>query len=292
MPSVARNALCPCGSGKRYKACHGAGAAGEPAEAPETPERRIAPLLGAALEAQQQRRFDEARRLYADVLSAVPDHFDAMHMLGVVHYQLGELEVARRYLERARALRPQSPGLRNNLQLVTDAFRQNAIEREICREVLPRLRPLCATPDEATTWLRSAAAIHLVASPATLQAAQRVLESLRARCAPVPIRRWTDGARATGWDVLDGTAGELPRGGLLLVLAGPQTVSHWLDSAAAERTGMVVADDEPPFLIDRLGELSLQGRRRAAIFYTMPQLARTIGLPGVVVGEAVASEAA
>jgi len=292
MASVARNALCPCGSGKRYKACHGAGAAGEPPEAPETPERRIAPMLGAALDAQQRRRFDEARRLYAGVLSVVPDHFDAMHMLGVVHYQLGELEDARRYLERARALRSQSPGLRNNLQLVSDAFQQNAIEREICREVLPRLRPLCAAPDEATTWLRSAAAIHLVASAATLNAAQGILESLRALCAPVPIRRWIDGARATGWDVLDVSAGELPRGGLLLLCAGARTVSHWIDSAAAERAGMLVADDEPALIIDRLRELSLQGRRCAAILYATPQLARSIGLPGVVVGEAVASEAA
>lgn len=289
MENVARNALCPCGSGKRYKACHGATATGQPSE---PPERRIAPLLNAALEAQQRLRFHEARRLYAEVLSSVPDHFDATHMLGVVHYQLGQLGDARRYLERASTLRPQSPALRSNLQLIADAFRQNAIEREICREVLPRLRSLCALPDETTTWLRSASLIHFVACFATSQAAQRIVDILRVRCSPAPIRRWGDGLRAAGWVVLDASGGELPRGGLLLVCAGPRTVSHWIDSAAAERTALVVVNDEPALVVDRLRELSLQGRRRSAVLYATPQLARAVGLPGVVVGEAVPSAVA
>ena len=64
-----RNAPCPCGSGKRYKHCHGL----ELPKSAGAPVASIDALMRRALEAQQSRRYDEAERAYRDVLALRPD---------------------------------------------------------------------------------------------------------------------------------------------------------------------------------------------------------------------------
>jgi hypothetical protein len=54
--------------------------------------------LNAALEAQREGRLTRAVALYQTVLRAVPDHFDASHMLGVVKLQLRQFEDAARLI--------------------------------------------------------------------------------------------------------------------------------------------------------------------------------------------------
>jgi tetratricopeptide (TPR) repeat protein len=78
-PRIFRNDPCPCGSGKRYKNCHGALAS--PVAAPSEPVRR---LLEGALAEQRAGRLTAAERLYREALALEPANADAMHMLGVV----------------------------------------------------------------------------------------------------------------------------------------------------------------------------------------------------------------
>jgi tetratricopeptide (TPR) repeat protein len=294
MAAIARNQQCPCGSGKRYKECHGALA---PASTPaaDVPDGPIAIALHAALAAQQQGRYEDARRLYSDVLSLAPNHFDAVHMLGVVHYQLGLLEDARRYLERAAALRPSAAAVYQNQSLVAAALEYAVVEREICREVLPRLQPLCVPPGEFGAWLDSASAVHIVVFRPGSMAASKAFGSLRALCAQVPVHCWCEGEEATfprDWKALDAAAGALPRGGVLVVFAGVRTLAHWIEAAAPDRVALMLTEDEPGQVIDRLRELTLQGRRHATILYAAADLARAIGLPGTVVREASVGAAA
>jgi glycosyltransferase involved in cell wall biosynthesis len=74
-----RNAPCPCGSGKRYKHCHGVAAgAGDPSG-----------LLAQALAEQRAGRLEAAESLYRRVLEETPGHHDALHMLAVVRLARG-----------------------------------------------------------------------------------------------------------------------------------------------------------------------------------------------------------
>src|SRR5690349_1784749 len=72
--ATTRNAPCPCGSGKRYKHCHGVAAGGVDPTA----------LLSQALAAQRAGSLDEAESLYRRVLDATPANVDALHMLAMV----------------------------------------------------------------------------------------------------------------------------------------------------------------------------------------------------------------
>ena len=67
--------------------------------------------IEAALAAHRGGDLGGARRLYGDVLARDPDHGEALHLLGLVHYQEGDAEGAIALFERALALSPGDPML-------------------------------------------------------------------------------------------------------------------------------------------------------------------------------------
>ncbi|MEA2993987.1 MAG: protein O-GlcNAc transferase [Alphaproteobacteria bacterium] len=61
----------------------------------------VAELLGRALNSHQQGRLPEAERFYTEVLKIEADHFDALHLLGVLKQQNGESAEALRLIAAA-----------------------------------------------------------------------------------------------------------------------------------------------------------------------------------------------
>jgi glycosyltransferase involved in cell wall biosynthesis/Tfp pilus assembly protein PilF len=120
-PPASRNAPCPCGSGRRYKECHGALAA-RPAPA------SIEAVLRAALAAHQAGRLDEAAAGYDEALARRPDLFDALHMRGVVSFQQGRFAEAVATIERALALQPDVGDAQRNLRLARAALERTRFE--------------------------------------------------------------------------------------------------------------------------------------------------------------------
>ena len=90
---VARNAPCPCGSGRRYKACHGRADDGTAAK------------MAHALALQSRGGHAEAARLYREVLDTHPDDTDALHMLGGAQRMSGDASGAAESIGRALDLR-------------------------------------------------------------------------------------------------------------------------------------------------------------------------------------------
>lgn len=82
----------------------------------------VARAMQQALELHHAGRTAEAEQLYGLVLSARPDHFDALQMLGVIKMQRGELATALRMVSAAMQLRPKSPQVLLNLGLVLNAM--------------------------------------------------------------------------------------------------------------------------------------------------------------------------
>jgi glycosyltransferase involved in cell wall biosynthesis len=97
MSTPSRNQPCPCGSGRRYKECHGTLSTGGPADA----AFRAHELMNEALGHQRARRLDDAERLYRAALEIVPDEPDALQMLGVIRYERGDLTEAKTLVVRA-----------------------------------------------------------------------------------------------------------------------------------------------------------------------------------------------
>lgn len=141
VPAAGRNDPCPCGSGKRYKHCHGAA----PSAVAVSPEQRLQHAI-----ALHQRGAPSdvaaAEVAYREILAADADNAVAQHFLGVLHYQRGELARALPLLERAAAAKPTEPEFHNNLGLALAAA-----DRE--SEAITAYRAaLSLKPDHATAW--------------------------------------------------------------------------------------------------------------------------------------------
>ena len=88
-PPASRNAPCPCGSGRRYKDCHGA-----LADSRSCAGRRAAALAAFGASRAAGGPAGRGDRPLRPGASRAPNQFDALHMQGVAHFQRGEFERA------------------------------------------------------------------------------------------------------------------------------------------------------------------------------------------------------
>jgi glycosyltransferase involved in cell wall biosynthesis len=113
-----RNQPCPCGSGRRFKDCHGRPGADTTDEA-VVRQQRVAQLMSDALAHQKARRTTEAERSYRAALELQPGHPDALHMLGVICLERGDRDRAKAYVLRAlEATAWKIRNYRHNLALI------------------------------------------------------------------------------------------------------------------------------------------------------------------------------
>ena len=94
------------------------------AKQPRAPQ--ISPALAAksqrAIELHQQGQLAEAERLYRQILAAMPPHFDALHLLGVIKGQQNEFAAAVPFFEQALRVNPDSAAALNNFGNVLQAL--------------------------------------------------------------------------------------------------------------------------------------------------------------------------
>lgn len=107
MNPPARNASCPCGSGQRYKECHGALGVSAVTTIPAVIAQDPATLLQEGLEAHQRQDHNNARTRYEEVLTLDPNHPDAWHLLGLIDLEQGRPENALEKINKAVAVYPE-----------------------------------------------------------------------------------------------------------------------------------------------------------------------------------------
>jgi Tfp pilus assembly protein PilF len=119
---VRRNDPCPCGSGRRYKECHGKLEAGAPS---------VDSLVQAAMRLHQQGHVEEATRLYREILAQAPGNAFATHYLGLAAWHGGDVAQAERLMRASLEAERGVPDFHNNLGLLLrDTGRPDeAIER-------------------------------------------------------------------------------------------------------------------------------------------------------------------
>ncbi|HEY7944692.1 MAG TPA: DUF5672 family protein [Casimicrobiaceae bacterium] len=157
LPAAGRNDPCPCGSGKRYKNCHGAlgasaapaGAAPAPAGAAITPPPASAAIdqrVQQAIAMHQRGDAAAAERIYRETLAVDPGHALAQHFLGVILYQRQDVAAALPLLQRSVEAVPAEPEFHNNLGLALAAG-----DRE--HEAVAAFRAaLALEPGHAVAW--------------------------------------------------------------------------------------------------------------------------------------------
>jgi len=104
-------------------------------------------------------RLDEAKSQYITALEADPGHFDALHMLGVLCIQTGQLEFGAELIEQAVAVRPDEPAALANLANVLNGLKRH-------EEALARAdRAIALKPDYAEAHGNRGLALHRLGRP-------------------------------------------------------------------------------------------------------------------------------
>ena len=125
-----------------------------------------------AVALHRQGRLREAEKLYARVLKAAPEHFDALHLLGLAKAQAGQMGEAYRLMSAALKINSQAPDVLMNLANVLHALKRDA-EALACLD-----KALAIKPDDLDALGNRASALLALDRP---QEALATLERLLAR---------------------------------------------------------------------------------------------------------------
>ena len=133
-----RNALCACGSGKRFKHCCGKDAAPTPAASPAPASN----VRFEALATHQAGALGQAESLYRRALEEFPGDIDCLHMLGVVQMErLRHREALELLWDAAEKSGWSRPDIRHNLGLVLGKLltrEANARQADLLAEFVAR----------------------------------------------------------------------------------------------------------------------------------------------------------
>ena len=142
---MSRNELCACGSGKRFKHCHGLIAASASQFSPGPSKLHLE-----ALAAHKAWSLGRAETLYRQALAADPDDVESLHMLGVVHFERRRYREALELLWNAAERTGWNDAtLRQNLGLLLAKFlapAANARQEALVAAYVERERALAAAP--------------------------------------------------------------------------------------------------------------------------------------------------
>jgi glycosyltransferase involved in cell wall biosynthesis len=120
-PPQSRTAPCPCGSGRRYKNCHGLLAETQAIAVVDKPQWLTRAEKGLA--AQEKGELALAEQLYRESLAEHPSNPDALHMLGVVRTQrFDPVEGLQLIVQAADMVNWEIPSFRHNIGYTLSAF--------------------------------------------------------------------------------------------------------------------------------------------------------------------------
>ena len=234
LPAAGRNEPCPCGSGKRYKNCHGVlgGTTTRSAAAWLTPDQRVRE----ALVLHKRGDTDAAEQLYCHVLETQPNHALAQHFLGVIYYQRQDLERALPLLEASIARQPSEPEFHNNLGLALAAA-----DRDIDAVAAYRAA-LALKPAHAVAWNNLGLALQSCNDVGGAIAAFRHAVELEPEFAQaqwnLSLALLLDGQYAEGWRQYDWRLALPQLGRYRHTFPGPQ----WDGTAPAGKTLLLYAE--------------------------------------------------
>lgn len=218
-----------------------------------------------AVTQHQRGQLAEAKVLYEALLARAPEHFDALHLLGVLYHQQGNNAAALTWIDRAILLRPGEAAVHSNLGLVLQALGRAA------DAVASYDKALALKPDfvEALSN-RGNALMSLGQAAAALESYDRALafrpesaETLNARAlAMMGLDRHADACAS-----LDRALGLRPAFPEALLNRGValSRLSRHLDAVSSFEAALALRPDYAEALSNRGGALAALGRHWEAL---------------------------
>ena len=180
-----------------------------------------------AVALHQRGRLREAEKLYARVLKAAPQHFDALHLLGLAKAQAGQMGEAYRLMSAALKINSQAPDAWINLANVLHALKRD-VEALACLD-----KALAIKPDDLHALGNRASALLALDRP---HEALATLQQLLAR-SPRDVDALVNRGCAKAALALD-----RHRHGQTTGAKGDNTRAQTFDETAAQHSAAALAD--------------------------------------------------
>lgn len=254
-----RNARCPCGSGLRYKACHGR------INMPRAPvgDAALARALDEALASARTGEANVARAQFEAVVATNPGVMDAHHALALLALDMRELPEAEARIVRARELAPDDPQVQDNYSRIVAARFEEAGTMRIVQR-LAELPYLVAAGGAAP--VPPGTPVHIISPFESLFGGSEMhaldLSAILGTEAPVTL--WSTSPRvpaafaARGVRALDPNGGMHPREGILVFLGTWQAPPVWVRASVPARLIVMHNVENAPGLLDLLVALHAQ----------------------------------
>jgi hypothetical protein len=319
--ALPRNSPCPCGSGRRYKDCHGvADRQVEPKQPirlsryrptgpdwdhlPEPMRDASGRKMESALQLQTAGREADAELLYRSVLNIAPNTHDALHMLGVINFRRGDLVEAEGLIKAAMALRQGYANINKNWNLVQDAInaRQQRDIQIVCEGALPLLANEVLLrrkeeTDEPSThgkappeMMRSEVSeTHVISDFADATGegawfARRVAALLDARAPKLwSIQSPVDCAPGSGrMHTISAIDRQVPVGGVQILVGIDCDLDGWIEQSAPDRLLVFGLAAPPGRYLEQLRYLATRGAPRVELVFRSRAEAGRFGCRGPI----------
>ena len=251
---TSRNAPCPCGSGRRYKHCHGATGTAPPSFASmlPSPDPGIRAALADAARGEAQRAHERLQRIDAELLESARD----ARWAGDLCDELGDDARALVFLGRANAISP-DPATRHRIEKIFQRRFRSLSDRSLVAAAA-ELRPHTRARPPGSAALRPV--VHVVATlPNTGGAELRALRLYDTLHPYADVRLWSAGGaprdrykEAYPIEELRPDLGRHPSGGTVVFCGHYFDWGEWTVSAPIDRIVICHNDDHPDALIRKL----------------------------------------
>ena len=284
--AVARNAPCPCGSGRRYKQCHGRLASLEELDATD----RAASVdddraLGLHLAVAGCNR--RARAALVRAIARAPHDVEALHAHALLAWDAGDLATAQACVERASVLAPDDVQIADNLGLIKSA----QFEREHARIALAKLASLvgAASGRDPSTPLPVGTRVHLVSpfEDAHAGTEMHALEIAKLLAPVASVTLWATQRNVPPALAAQGVVpiaigdGRFPDDGVIVMFGSWQTPPSWLANARPSRLLVVHNVDNAQALLDLVTGLLAHSAIPVELLMPSEMFRRQTELPGV-----------
>jgi tetratricopeptide (TPR) repeat protein len=282
--AVARNATCPCGSGLRYKQCHGRlEAPGQlgPRDRDAGAEDRA---LGLRLAVSGSNR--RARAALTRAIARAPHDVEALHAHALLAWDAGDIAAAEASAVRAAALAPGDAQIADNL----GSIRSAGFEREHARSALAKLSMLvgAASGRALAGPMPPGTPVHLVSPFENAHAGTEMhaIEIAKLLAPVASVTLWATqpdvppALAAKGVTAIAAGEGRFPKEGVIVIFGSWQAPPPWLAQARPSRLLVVHNVDGAQALLDLVTGLLDRSSLPVELLMPSETFRRQTGLPG------------
>jgi glycosyltransferase involved in cell wall biosynthesis len=236
-------------------------------------------IMQRALALQMDAEFPEAKALFEEALADRGDNYNALNMLALVEYNLGNLDRAATLAAEAARLAPGLAAVQENQRIIAAARRVHAYR--------PFIFDPLADQHPPTEGAKPLVHLYKIAGNPAGGTEWRCIDLARRLRDDATVVLWTDNhslakifTKNNPVRIVDPSRGDFPQGGTLVIAGSYHRVGKWYETARFRRVVLLYNVVDPIGAALILEQLCLPKKPKVELLFASEWLRRSAELPG------------